>query len=74
MSQELSILNHMKQHGSITALQALRRYDCLRLAARIYDLRCKGHHIESQQWKTNSGKVVARYWLKNKPPTVRKGA
>jgi len=64
MSQEAAILQHMKAHGSITGLQALRHYDCFRLPARIYDLRNKGHRIEAQRWKTRSGKTVARYWLK----------
>ncbi len=66
MSQADQILRHMKEHGSITAIQALRHYDCFRLAARIYDLRWKGYRIETQRWKTRSGKTVARYWLKRK--------
>ena len=66
MSQELQILSHMKQHGSITGLQALKQFGCYRLAARVYDLRHKGHEIESQRWKTRSGKWVARYWLKSR--------
>ena len=64
MSQESAILQHMKTHGSITALQALRHYECFRLAARIYDIRNKGIQIESQKWRTRSGKTVSRYWLK----------
>ena len=64
MSHEIQILGHMKQHGSITALQALNQYGCMRLAARCYDLRNKGHKIETQKWKTRSGKWVARYWLR----------
>ena len=65
MSQTTQILNHMKEHGGITGLTALRHYDCARLAARIYDLRSRGYAIESQRWRTRSGKSVARYWLKN---------
>ena len=64
MSQSVQVLNHMKQHGSITSLQALKLYGCFRLAARVYDLRCKGHNVQTQKWKTRSGKWVARYWLK----------
>ena len=63
-SHESKIIQHMKQHGSITGLQALRQYDCMRLASRVYDLRTKGHKIETQKWKTRSGKWVARYWLR----------
>ena len=64
MSHETQILQHMKQHGSITGMQALKHYQCFRLASRIYDLRNKGHRIEAQKWKTRSGKWVSRYWLK----------
>ena len=64
MSQTKQILSHMKQHGSITAIQALRSYQCMRLAARIHNLRQQGHEIDTQRWRTRSGKTVARYWLK----------
>ena len=63
MSQESQILQHMKAHGSITSLQALEYFKCMRLASRVYDLRSKGHKIQVQKWKTRSGKWVARYWL-----------
>ena len=67
MSQKKMILAHLKEHGSLTGLQALRhpQIQSMRLAARIYDLRCAGHKIETQRWRTNSGKTVARYWLRN---------
>ena len=64
MSHTSQIITHLKQHGSITGLQALRHYDCFRLAARIYDIRNLGYVVDSQKWKTRSGKTVARYWLK----------
>jgi hypothetical protein len=57
----------MKNHGSITGLQAVKLYGCMRLAARVYDLKMKGHEIHSQRWKTRTGKTVARYWLKESP-------
>jgi hypothetical protein len=56
----------MEEHGSIDSMQALNRYGCFRLAARIYDLRGMGLEIDAQRWKTRSGKTVARYWLKKK--------
>lgn len=68
MSQSLQILAHMKEQGSITALQSLKHYGCMRLAARVHELRMKGHEIETQRWKTSTGKVVARYWLGKKKP------
>ena len=41
------IMMYMKDHGSITPLDALREFGCMRLAARIADLRERGHRIES---------------------------
>ena len=47
MSQELEILSHIKRNGSITPLEALQEYGCMRMAARVYDLRSQGHNIVS---------------------------
>lgn len=41
------IMQYMHQHGSITALDAMREFGCMRLAARINDLRKRGIEIES---------------------------
>ena len=45
-SQEARILNHLSSGKSVTALSALEKWGCFRLAARIYDLR-KAVQIES---------------------------
>jgi hypothetical protein len=63
MSQEQQVLTHMKHHGTITPLQAMNLYGCMRLAARVHDLKCKGHSIEVIKWRTSSGKDVAKYRL-----------
>ena len=34
-SQTTEILSHLKQHKTITAIEALKLYGCFRLAARI---------------------------------------
>jgi hypothetical protein len=47
----------------ITALDALREAGCMRLAARISDLRAAGHDIDSEMVTVGSGKRVARYRL-----------
>ena len=39
------IINHLKEYGSITQLEALRDYGCMRLASRISDLRKTGIKI-----------------------------
>ena len=62
MSQATDILNHIKTHGAINPLMALERYGCMRLAARISDLRQLGHEIETRHKKANN-KVYAEYYL-----------
>ena len=61
MSQEKAILSHLKR-GPITPLDALERYGCFRLAARISDLRSAGHPIKTE-WLERQGKRYARYRL-----------
>lgn len=48
MSQTDQILNHMKRCpvSGITAAEAVSKYGCYRLAARIGDLERRGHGIE----------------------------
>ena len=49
LSQNERILRHIKDHGSITTLEAFQDYGVTRLSARIWDLRHKmGHEIESE--------------------------
>jgi len=62
------ILRYMKEEGSITPLDALREFGCLRLGARIWDLKnLRGVRIKTEGEKTKNkyGKVVryARYSL-----------
>lgn len=62
MTQNQMIISHLKQHGSITPLEALRKMDCMRLAARIEELRNMGHDIKTVMIK-NKNKRFARYIL-----------
>lgn len=48
MKQTEKILQHMRLHGSITPLEALRDYGCMRLAARIADLKQQGVLITAE--------------------------
>jgi hypothetical protein len=60
------ILEHLEKFGSITPLEAQRLYGCMRLGARIWDLKHEGHAIvmELVEVKTKSGNAhVARYRL-----------
>ena len=39
------VLRHLRDYGSITAIEAFSEYGILRLAARISDLKERGHNI-----------------------------
>ena len=67
MSQKQQILAHFRRNQTLTALEALKKYGCLRLAARVYELRSEGHNIAAIDWTTHDGKVVALYWLSQLP-------
>lgn len=62
------ILEHMIKFGSITPGDALAEYGCMRLAARIADIRADGIEVETEMVKAKNrfGKTVkyARYYLK----------
>ena len=62
MSQCSAILSHLKKYGSIEPLTALKLYGSFRLAARINDLRMKGHNIDTEMVKKGDS-MVARYHL-----------
>ncbi len=62
MSQETKILKHLKSGKSITPLQALRNYGCMRLGARILELRDKGFNIVTKRITRNK-KNYASYSL-----------
>ena len=61
MSQSLKILGHLKRGQSITQIQALRLYGCMRLAARIEELR-ELYPIHTKL-VYSKGKRFARYSL-----------
>ena len=48
MTQNERILRHLQDFGSITALDALKDYGCMRLGARIWDLKRDGHDIRRE--------------------------
>ena len=63
MSQSTDILNHLKSGNELNPMLALERFGCMRLAARIADLRSDGHNIETTVKKGHNGKVYASYRL-----------
>lgn len=48
ISQNLEILKHLQNNGSITPIDALKQYGVFRLGARIYDLKRKGYNIATE--------------------------
>lgn len=64
-SQNAKILAYLKKGGRITPLDAFYQFNCLRLSARIKDLRDRGHNIQGIYIKTPSGKNVKQYFLEN---------
>jgi len=60
MTQTEAILGWLKAGHSLTPLEALERFGCLRAAARVKELREAGHPIESKFVKQGR-KRFARY-------------
>lgn len=68
-SQKHYILNHLRRFGFINPLIALREYGCLRLSARIADLREEGYDISMERTRgvsmvTGNDVFYATYRLK----------
>ena len=61
-AQNTQILAALKRGERITALDALMRFECLRLAGRVHELRADGYAIETEIIDVN-GKRIARYRL-----------
>lgn len=64
MSQKDAILSYMKQGKSITPMEALEKFSCFRLAARIYEISLI-YKIKVEKVVSN-GKTYARYSLVTK--------
>ena len=47
MSKTEKVLNHLKENGSITSLEAIDLYGATRLSAIIFNLRNRGYNIET---------------------------
>jgi hypothetical protein len=61
-SQNEAILHFMKCGRVLTPLAALRLFRCMRLAARIHELRGRGHPIHCGS-KYVGGKRYGCYWM-----------
>jgi len=63
LSQEVQILAWLRAGNSLTLMQALNMFNCMRLSGRILDLRKQGYDIHTEKIKTASGKWIAKYTL-----------
>ena len=60
-TQFRNILAALKTGEKITALDALNRWGCFQLPARIFDMKRAGYRIITRMVKTRNGKRIARY-------------
>jgi hypothetical protein len=58
-TQTTAILTALREGAELTPLDALRRFGCFRLGARIWDLRHQGHSITSRWVEVNGARVKA---------------
>lgn len=59
-----AILSYLAAGHRLTALEALNRFGCFRLGARIYDLKHRGYPIGTCMiTDEDTGKRFAQYWL-----------
>lgn len=67
MTQCEEILEYLRENGSITPLEAMQEFGCMRLAARISDLREQGVSIRRIMAKSKNRKgqpvAFAKYIL-----------
>lgn len=64
ITQNNMIAEYLERGFSITSLEALQMFGCMRLASRICDLRERGYQINTCKIKTETGKWVTEYSLK----------
>lgn len=62
MNQTTQILKHLKSGRKLTAIQALEKYGCFRLAARIGEIKDIGVDVKKTTIEKN-GKRFAQYYL-----------
>ena len=60
-SQSAMILNFLESGGSLTPIEALQKFSCFRLAARINDLREAGHEIQTEILKDDNGNLNSSF-------------
>ncbi len=69
VTQTNEIKTYLKMGYRITAIDALEKFGCFRLAARIKDLKDEGMEIDKVMVETVSGARVAQYYSPSKVRT-----
>ena len=64
MSQNKQIAAYLNKGKKLTTLDALNKFGCFRLAARIADLRNNGMIIVTKTIKLDNNKQIAQYSIK----------
>ena len=64
MSQNKQIADYLNKGKKLTPIDALNKFGCFRLAARIADLRNEGMSIVTNTIKLENKKQVAQYSIK----------
>ncbi len=67
-TQSHKILQALRQGRTITALDALQNYGCMRLSSRIHDIKRQGFPVIREMITLPNGKRVAAYSF---PPYAR---
>lgn len=60
--QSKEILAHLQMGNKLTPLDALEKFGCFRLAARVHELRQAGHPIH-RELVYDGGTSYARYYM-----------
>jgi len=64
MSQNKQIADYLNKGKKLTPIDALNKFGCFRLAARIADLRNEGMNIVTKTIKLDNKKQIAQYSIK----------
>jgi hypothetical protein len=64
MSQNKQIADYLNKGKKLTPIDALNKFGCFRLAARIADLRNEGMNIVTRTIKLENKKQIAQYSVK----------
>ena len=63
-SQNARILSYLQSGNRLTSLEALEKFGCMRLSARILDLKNRGHQISDEfVHDARTGKVYKAYFM-----------